>query len=160
MAAFLESQNIDILFCIGGDGTQRGAHSLAQEINRRGLKIAVMGIPKTIDNDINLVDPSFGYYTAIQEATKAILCAHNEARSHERGIGLVKVMGRHAGFIAAGATMASQTCNFTLVPEVAFPLEGKDGLLELLYERLKTRDHVVVLVAEGAGQHHIHVEVR
>jgi 6-phosphofructokinase 1 len=153
MTDFLVKHGINVLFVVGGDGSMKGAASICGAVQRRGLRIAIVGGPKTIDDDIAFVEPSFGYTTAIEEATRAIVSAHNEARSHQRGIGLVKVMGRHAGFIAAGATIASQTCNMTLVPEVRFPLDGPDGLLAVLERRFEKRDHCVILVAEGAGQH-------
>lgn len=153
MADFLESQAIDILFCLGGDGTQRGAHALHQELRRRNAKIGIVGIPKTIDNDISFVHQSFGFATALDKAHEVIRAAHVEARDAVNGIGLVKLMGRHAGFIAAGASVVSQEVNFTLVPEIPFPLEEKGGFLDSLEERVRRRGHAVVVVAEGAGQH-------
>lgn len=152
MADFLERERIDMLFAIGGDGTQRGALKLAEELRRRGRKIAVVGIPKTIDNDINYCSRTFGFFTAVEEAQRVIRLAHNEAKSAYRGIGLVKVMGRHAGFIACMATLANQEVNVTLIPEVPFALEGPNGLLTYLERRMERKDHAVVLVAEGAGQ--------
>ena len=157
---FLQSQGIQILFCVGGDGTQRGAHGIACEALRRQLAIAVVGIPKTIDNDLPYVWRSFGYATALEVAREVIDCAHTEAKGSPNGVGLVKLMGREAGFIAAGATMASQDANYTLVPEVPFPLEGPDGFLESLRQRILRRRHAVVVVAEGAGQHLIPAERR
>ena len=119
MVDFLEHQKIDILFCIGGDGTHRGAHAICEEIGRRGIPIAVVGIPKTIDNDIDFCDSTFGYLTAVDAARNVIHLAHTEARSTARGIGLVKLMGRYSGFIACMATRASQEVNFVLIPESA-----------------------------------------
>jgi 6-phosphofructokinase 1 len=145
-------RRIDILFTIGGDGTQRGGNELFQEAKRRGHPLAVVGIPKTVDNDVAFVSRTFGYLTAVQEAAGVIHRAHTEARSVHNGIALVKLMGRHAGFIAAGATVASQDVNFTLVPEVPFKLEGKRGFLAALRQRIVKRAHAVVVVAEGAGQ--------
>jgi 6-phosphofructokinase 1 len=150
---FLESNEIDILFCIGGDGTQRGAHAIEQEIEKRGLKKAVIGIPKTIDNDVPYVWMTFGYITALDIAAAVIRGAHVEATGAPNGVGLVKLMGRDAGYIAAGASIVSQDANFVLVPEVAFPLEGEGGFLDTLERRLADRGHAVVVVAEGAGQH-------
>ena len=150
---FLESREIDILFCIGGDGTQRGAHAIQQEVARRGLKKAIVGIPKTIDNDVAFVELSFGYVTALEAASEVLRGAHVEATGAPNGIGLVKLMGRDAGFIAAGAAIASQEANFVLVPEVPFPLEGPGGFLEVLERRILTRGHALIVVAEGAGQH-------
>ncbi len=149
---FLERQGIDILFCVGGDGTQKGAHAVHEEVQRRGRKIAVVGIPKTIDNDIQFCDRSFGLVTAIEMAEKVLSCAHVESNGARNGIGLVRVMGREAGFIAAGATLASQDVNFCLVPEVPFTLQGPHGLLPALRERMLDRGHAVIVVAEGAGQ--------
>ena len=153
IADFLESANIDILFCVGGDGTQRGAHKLQQELQRREARIAVVGIPKTIDNDISFVRLSFGHTTALEKAAEVIRGAHVEARGAINGIGLVKLMGRHAGFIAAGASVVSQEVDFTLVPEISFPLEGEHGFLAALERRIRDRAHAVIVVAEGAGQH-------
>ena len=149
----LQSLGIDILFCLGGDGTQRGAHAMHEEIQRRGLSIAIVGIPKTIDNDIPYVRTTFGYMTALEKAAEVIRGAHVEAKAAVNGIALVKLMGRHAGFIAAGASVVSQEVNFTLVPEIAFPLEGEGGFLMALERRMRARHHAVVVVAEGAGQH-------
>jgi 6-phosphofructokinase 1 len=149
----LEKQRIDILLCIGGDGTQRAAHAIHQEIHRRGLPRAVVGIPKTIDNDIPYVWMTFGYATALEKAAEVLRAAHIEALGAPNCIGLVKVMGRDAGFIAAGAAVASQEANFVLVPEVPFPLEGDDGFLAALERRIQQRGHALVVVAEGAGQH-------
>jgi 6-phosphofructokinase 1 len=150
---FLEQRDVNILFTVGGDGTQRGAHAVAEEIQRRKLKISVVGIPKTIDDDVQYVHRSFGYYTAIEKAKEVIDSAHVEAHCVHNGVSIVKVMGRDSGFIAAGATLASQEVNFTLVPEVPFKLDGERGLLALLHRRLLERKHAVIVVAEGAGQH-------
>jgi 6-phosphofructokinase 1 len=143
---------VNILFTVGGDGTQRGANELFQEARRRGHPLAVVGIPKTIDNDVAFVARTFGYLTAIEEACKVIDGAHTEAHSVENGISIVKLMGRHAGFIAAGATVASQDVNFCLVPEIPFALDGEHGFLAALKRRVLKRAHAVVVVAEGAGQ--------
>lgn len=153
MADFLEAKNINLLFCIGGDGTQRGAFAVHQELQKRGTPVALIGIPKTIDNDVPFVRRSFGFATALEKAAEVIRAAHVEARDAVNGIGLVKLMGRHAGFIAAGASVVSQEVNFALIPEIRFPLEGEDGLLAALEKRLRSRGHAVVVVAEGAGQH-------
>jgi 6-phosphofructokinase 1 len=150
---YLQDEGINLLFCVGGDGTQRGTHAIAMEVQRRKAAIAVVGIPKTIDNDLPFVWRSFGYGTALEKAREAINCAHTEARGAPNGIGLVKLMGRNAGFIAAGAALASQEANFVLIPEVCFPLEGPIGFLEALRKRIEARRHAVIVVAEGAGQH-------
>ena len=148
----IERLNVSLLFTIGGDGTMAGASRIADEINKRKLKIGVIGIPKTIDNDIYLIDRSFGFDTAVGVAVNVIRSAHNEAISAANGIGLVKLMGRHSGFIAAAATLAMPEVNFCLIPESDFDLEGPNGLLEAIKERLVLRKHAVIVVAEGAGQ--------
>ncbi len=145
----LERMNIGVLFTLGGDGTLRGALAIAEEIARRNLKIGVIGIPKTIDNDIYYVQRSFGFQTAVSEACRVIYGAHSEAEGARNGIGLVKLMGRHSGFVAAYASLASNDVNFCLVPEVQFSCEG---LLRVLQERLQKRGHAVIVVGEGAGQ--------
>ncbi len=153
MVDALERLNIQVLFCIGGDGTFRGACDLTTEIGNRNLKIGVVAVPKTIDNDISFTARTFGFETAYSAAAAAIRGAHVEAAGASNGIGLVKLMGRHAGFIAAHAALANGDANFVLVPEVNFELVGANGLLTHLYRRLKARRHAVVVVAEGAGQH-------
>jgi 6-phosphofructokinase 1 len=145
---------INLLFAIGGDGTMRGVSAIWDEIKKRGLKIAVIGVPKTIDNDIPFVRRSFGFQTAVSIATESVLSAHVEAIGTPYGVGLVKLMGRHAGYIAANASLASGHTNFCLIPEVPFSLEGPGGLLELLEDRIATRRHAVIVVAEGAGQYY------
>lgn len=148
----LERMNIGVLFMIGGDGTLMAAAKIADAITERGLKISVVGIPKTIDNDIYMVSRSFGFDTAVDVATQSIRAAHNEARGYPNGIGLIKLMGRHSGFIAAAASLAQQDVNFALIPEVDFDLEGPGGLLDTLEKRISLRGHAVIVVAEGAGQ--------
>jgi len=152
MVDTLEILNVNILFCIGGDGTLRGAHAIHEEIVKRKLKIAIAGIPKTIDNDINLIDKSFGFETAFSIANDIIRNAHNEASGAFNGIALVKLMGRDSGFIAAHAALAIQEVNFVLIPEISFDLYGQRGFLRILRKRLEERHHAVVVVAEGAGQ--------
>lgn len=149
----LERLNISALFMIGGDGTMKATHSIVQEIDKRHLRISVIGIPKTIDNDINFISQSFGFETAVFKATEAIQCAHTEALGYKNGIGLVKLMGRESGFIAAHATLAMKEVNFVLIPEIPFALHGEGGLLSELEKRLQTRKHAVIVTAEGAGQH-------
>jgi 6-phosphofructokinase 1 len=156
----LKRMNIDILFCIGGDGTMRAAEYITDEITKRNLSVSVIGIPKTIDNDLNLIQKTFGYDTAISEAVKAIGCAHVEAKGAPMGIGLVKIMGRQSGHIATGAALAMSDVNYVLIPEVPFDLEGKNGFLNVLERRLLLRSHCVILVAEGAGQELMHREDR
>ena len=145
-------KNINMLFAIGGDGTMRGAAAINAELRRRGTNVAIIGIPKTIDNDIPWVRRSFGFETAVSVAVEAVKAAHVEAESVTNGIGLVKLMGRESGYIAANATLASGDVNFCLVPEVDFDLEGERGLFAALERRLADRKHAVIVVAEGAGQ--------
>uniref|UniRef100_A0A7C4AG25 ATP-dependent 6-phosphofructokinase n=1 Tax=Fundidesulfovibrio putealis TaxID=270496 RepID=A0A7C4AG25_9BACT len=149
----LERSNIAVLFVIGGDGTLKAARAIHEEVTKRGAKISVIGVPKTIDNDISLVTQSFGFDTAVEKATEAIRCAHTEALGARNGVGLVKLMGRESGFIAAQATLALKEVNFVLVPEDPFQLTGENGLLPALEARLTARRHAVIVAAEGAGQH-------
>ncbi|MCK5165013.1 MAG: ATP-dependent 6-phosphofructokinase [Desulfobacula sp.] len=148
----LERMNIGILFLVGGDGTLMASKKIADKIEKRHLKISIIGIPKTIDNDIYLVSRSFGFDTAVDVATLAIKGAHNEAEAYPNGIGLIKLMGRHSGFLAATAALAQQDANFVLIPEVDIFLYGKTGFLQALENRIVHRKHAVVIVAEGAGQ--------
>lgn len=152
MVDTLVADGINILFALGGDGTLKGAHAIQQEIERRGLTISVIGVPKTIDNDVAWVDKTFGFETAVEIAKTAIDAAHVEASSALCGIGLVKLMGRDSGFVAAAATLASLDVNFCLVPELSFDLEGDQGLFAALRDRLRLRDHAVIVVAEGCAQ--------
>lgn len=152
MVEYLANRQIDILLCVGGDGTQKGSHALAEEIARRQLPIVVVGIPKTIDNDVLYVRQTFGYFSAIESARAILDGAHCESKGAPNGIGLVKLMGRDSGFIAAGAAVASQEVNFVLVPEVPLRLDGPKGFLAALHRRMVDRHHAVVVVAEGAGQ--------
>ncbi|MDR1947401.1 MAG: ATP-dependent 6-phosphofructokinase [Desulfovibrio sp.] len=149
----LERMNVSCLFMIGGDGTMRAMQNIVREIETRCLRIAVIGIPKTIDNDINFISESFGFETAVFKATEAIQCAHTEAMGYKNGIGIVKLMGRESGFIAAQATLAMKEVNFVLIPEIPFALHGPSGLLPELADRLRKRSHAVIVAAEGAGQH-------
>jgi 6-phosphofructokinase 1 len=149
MVDTLERMNIGVLFAIGGDGTLKGAGAISEEVKKRGLKISIIGIPKTIDNDISYVQKTFGFETAASEAKRAIYSAHSEATGARNGIGLVKLMGRDSGFVAAYASLACNDVNFCLVPENPFTLEGFQRALEA---RLQKRSHAVVVVAEGAGQ--------
>jgi 6-phosphofructokinase 1 len=149
MVDTLERMNVGLLFAIGGDGTLRGAQVISEEVARRNLKIGVIGIPKTIDNDISYIDLSFGFMTAVTEARSAVYSGNMEAEGARNGIGLVKLMGRESGFIAAAATLATTDVNFCLIPEVSFTLEG---FLKALEERLSRRGHAVIVVGEGAGQ--------
>ncbi|HZJ88075.1 MAG TPA: ATP-dependent 6-phosphofructokinase [Sphaerochaeta sp.] len=148
----LMRMNINILVTIGGDGTLRGAWDIYEEVKKRGLKISIIGIPKTIDNDLSLIQASFGVDTAVQMAVPVVRGAHVEARNSINGIGLVKVMGREAGFIAANTSLAQSDVNFCLIPENPFDLDGPNGLLTHLKKRILNRGHAVVLVSEGAGQ--------
>jgi 6-phosphofructokinase 1 len=152
MVDTLEKMGIGVLFVIGGDGSLRGATSIVAEIERRKLAIAVVGVPKTIDNDIHFIDRSFGFESAFAAAVEVIRSAHTEAKGARNGVGLVKLMGRHSGFIACHAALASTDVNFVLIPEVRLALDGDGGLLRALERRLAERGHAVIVVAEGAGQ--------
>ena len=160
MVDTLERMGVGVLFTIGGDGTLRGALEIHKEVQRRGLKIAVIGIPKTIDNDILLVEKTFGFETAFSIAIQAIRAAHVEAEGAPNGIGLVQLMGRHSGYIAANAALAEPDVNCVLIPEVPFPLDGPRGLFAWLKERLQRRGHAVIVVAEGAGQEFFNADDR
>ncbi|CAN8251988.1 unnamed protein product [Cochlearia groenlandica] len=176
----IQDRGINQVYIIGGDGTQKGAEKIYQEVERRGLQVAVSGIPKTIDNDIAVIDKSFGFDTAVEEAQRAINAAHVEVESVENGVGIVKLMGRYSGFIAMIATLANRdvvidssgfsNCHYKsyllwrnngsfglqldccLIPESPFFLEGKGGLFEFVEQRLKENKHMVIVIAEGAGQ--------
>ena len=149
MAKTLADLKVGILFAIGGDGTLRGAQKIAEEAGRQGLALSVIGIPKTIDNDVSYVQKTFGFETAVTEARRATYAANTEAEAARNGIGLVKLMGRDSGFIAAYSVLADSQVNFCLVPEVPFTL---DRFLAELRKRLEGRGHAVIVVAEGAGQ--------
>ncbi|MGC1205688.1 MAG: ATP-dependent 6-phosphofructokinase [Flavobacteriaceae bacterium] len=153
MVDTLVANKIDILFTIGGDGTLKGANAIGNEIINRGLKIAVAGIPKTIDNDIDIIDKSFGFETSFDVACPIVRDAHNEADGAYNGMAIVKLMGRDSGFIAASTALSMPVVNFVLVPEMDFQLEGENGFLENLKKRLQSKKHAVIVVAEGAGQH-------
>ncbi|RKX75222.1 MAG: ATP-dependent 6-phosphofructokinase [Spirochaetes bacterium] len=148
----IERLGLNILFTIGGDGTQKGAIAIAEEVERRGKDIAIVGVPKTIDNDLSFVQKSFGFETAVSRAVEAVYSAHSEAKGAINGVGIVKVMGRESGFIAAHTALATGDTNFVLIPEIPFDLYGRNGLFRHLRKRLETRHHAVILVAEGAGQ--------
>lgn len=146
----LVRMNINVLFVVGGDGSLRCARDVAEECLKRGLKISVVGVPKTIDNDLHFVGRSFGFETAVAEATAVIRNAHMEAKGTYNGIGLVKLMGRDSGFIAAYATIANPVVNFCLIPEIDFSTEDLLAAVERRFASGKT--HTVIVVAEGAGQ--------
>ena len=151
----IERMNLSLFFTIGGDGTQKGACRIAEEIERRGLKTAVIGIPKTIDNDLSFIQKTFGFETAVGKAVEAVAGAHVEAHDAINGVGIVKVMGRESGYIAAYTALGNNDVNYVFVPEVPFDIEGEKGLLTHLKERLHRRNHAVVVIAEGAGQEHL-----
>ncbi|MCL2070116.1 MAG: ATP-dependent 6-phosphofructokinase [Treponema sp.] len=154
----IEQLNLNMLFTVGGDGTQNGALAIAKEIDRRKLKVAVVGVPKTVDNDIAIIQKSFGFDTAVDKAVEVVTAAHMEANSAINGIGLVKLMGRESGFIAVHTALASHDVNFVLIPEVPFNLEGYNGFLHHLEQRLMKRSHAVIIVAEGAMQEQLQTE--
>ncbi|WP_437371064.1 ATP-dependent 6-phosphofructokinase [Maribacter litoralis] len=152
MVDTLQKNKIDLLFTIGGDGTLKGADAIGKEIEKQGLKISVVGIPKTIDNDIDLIDKSFGFETAFDVASPIVRDAHNEAAGAFNGIAIVKLMGRDSGFIAASVALSTPVVNFVLIPEMDFEMEGENGFLMALEKRLNSKHHAVIVVAEGAGQ--------
>ena len=148
----LIEKGISILFCIGGDGTLKGAQAIAETANRRQAKISIVGIPKTIDNDLGFVEKTFGFETSVQIASEIITSAHHEAEGAENGIGIVKLMGRDSGFITATASLANSVVDFCLIPETRFRLDGVEGICEAVQTKLKQNNHAVITVAEGAGQ--------
>lgn len=152
MLEFLRQKEINLLFTIGGDGTQRGAWEVARQARATGMNLAVVGVPKTIDNDLNFVDKSFGFETAFSMADQSLKAGHAEAKGAVNGVAIVKLMGRHSGYITAVAALANGNVNFVLVPEVPFALDGPKGFLTILEKRLQRRGHAVVAIAEGAGQ--------
>lgn len=145
--AALEEKGINMVFIIGGDGTHRGGLALLKGATAKHVKLSVACVPKTIDNDIAVIDKTFGFDTAVEEAVRPIQCAHTEARAAKGGIGLVKLMGRSAGFIALFASMASRDVNVTLLPEAPWRLSK---LMQYLEQRLDGRGHCLIVVAEGA----------
>jgi 6-phosphofructokinase 1 len=155
MVDMLHKLGINVLFTIGGDGTMRGTQAIYEVISRRGSKISVIGVPKTIDNDLPFTEKTFGFDTAVSIAALAIGAAHVEATGAPKGVGLVRLMGRHSGYIAASATLASREVNLTLIPELTWDLHGENGILAYIRWRLQNRGHCVIVVAEGAGQKHL-----
>ena len=153
MVNTLVENKVDILFAIGGDGTLKGVDAIGEEIKKQGLNIGVVGIPKTIDNDIDIIDKSFGFETSFDVAGSILRDAHNEASGAYNGISIIKLMGRDSGFIAASAALAMPVVNLVLIPEMEFQLEGTNGFFEVLRQRLSEKKHAVIVVAEGAGQH-------
>lgn len=149
------NMRLDMLFIIGGDGTQRAALAISKELREHNQKIAIVGVPKTIDNDLSFVEKSFGFETAVSQAVEALTAAHTEALDAINGMTVVKLMGRESGFIACHSTLASNDVNFTLIPEIPFDLQGPNGFLTHLEKRILARKHALILVAEGAGQEHM-----
>ena len=148
----LQKRKINLLFCIGGDGTLKGAQAIAEAANKRQAKISVIGVPKTIDNDLGFVEKTFGFETSVQVASEIITSAHHEAEGAENGIGIVKLMGRDSGFIAATASLANSVVDFCLIPETPFQTDGPKGICAAIRHRLQQNNHAVIVVAEGAGQ--------
>ena len=148
----LQKRKINLLFCIGGDGTLKGAQAIAEAANKRQAKISVIGVPKTIDNDLGFVEKTFGFETSVQVASEIITSAHHEAEGAENGIGIVKLMGRDSGFIAATASLANSVVDFCLIPETPFQTDGPKGICAAIQQRLQQNNHAVIVVAEGAGQ--------
>lgn len=148
----IQARGLDMIFVLGGNGTHAGANAIHNECHRRKLKVSVICVPKTIDNDILLMDKTFGFDTAVEEAQRAINSAYIEARSAYHGIGLVKLMGRSSGFIAMQASLSSGQIDICLIPEVPFKLGGPYGVLQHLEHLIRTKGSAVICVAEGAGQ--------
>ena len=155
MVDWLAANGVSILFTLGGDGTQRGALAITEEVSRRGLPISVIGIPKTIDNDLSFTDRTFGFETAVEMSQASLIAAHMEAKAVKNGIGLVKLMGRESGFVAAHASLASSDVNLVIVPEIELTI---DGLIKFLKQRLSRKSHCLIVAAEGAGQDLVPVE--
>lgn len=160
MLSYLKARQINLLFTIGGDGTQRGALLLAQAAMADNYPLSVIGLPKTIDNDLDFVDRTFGFETAFSLADQALRAAYAEAKGVRNGVGIVKLMGRHSGYITALSSLAHGQVNFVLVPEVPFHFEGSNGLLACLRRRLDQHRFALIAVAEGAGQHLLEDEVK
>ncbi len=152
MVDTLVLHGINMLFVVGGDGGMRAATYISEAIRARGLDIAVIGVPKTIDNDLPFTDQSFGFQSAFARATQFITAVAVEAAASPNGVGIVKLMGRHSGFIASYAALASSAADIVLIPEVPFALDGENGLLAHVEQHVRTKGHVVIVVAEGAGQ--------
>ncbi len=160
MMSCLRSTGVNLLFCVGGDGTHRGAYQLFRVLQERSYPISIIGIPKTIDNDILYTSRTFGFNTAIEEARKVLICAHTEAKSVRYGIGLVKLMGRDSGFVTAYSALASQLVNYAIIPEVPVSLHGANGFLSWLEQRILTREHALIAIAEGAGSEWIKEDIK
>ncbi|KAL4313604.1 hypothetical protein AHAS_Ahas15G0001700 [Arachis hypogaea] len=148
----LQERGINMLFVLGGNGTHAGANAIHDECRKRRYMVSVIGVPKTIDNDILLLDKTFGFDTAVEEAQRAINSAYIEAHSAYHGIGIVKLMGRSSGFIAMHASLASGQIDICLIPEVPFKLHGQNGVLSHMKHLIETKGSAVICVAEGAGQ--------
>ena len=159
MISCLRSMGVNLLFCVGGDGTHRGAYQLFRLLQEKSYPISIIGIPKTIDNDILYTSRTFGFNTAIEEARKVLICAHTEAKSVRYGIGLVKLMGRDSGFVTAYSALASQLVNYAIIPEVPTLLHGANGFLSWLEQRILTREHALIAIAEGAGSEWIKEDI-
>ncbi len=135
----LERLGVDALVAIGGEDTL----GVATKLHEHGVH--VVGVPKTIDNDLNATDYTFGFDTAVNIAMEAIDRLHTTAESHHRAL-IVEVMGRHAGWIALHAGMAGGA-NVILIPEVPFDI---DKVCEYVERRFKTNYSPIIVVAEGA----------
>ncbi len=136
----LEEMEIGCLIAVGGDGSLKIAEGLA----RKGLK--VIGVPKTIDNDLDATAVTFGFHTAVQTATDAIDKLHSTAESHQR-VMVVELMGRHAGWIALLAGFGA-TADAILIPEIPYDLASVARKIETRWDR--GRKFAIIVVAEGA----------
>lgn len=150
-----ETRGVNQLYAIGGDGTISGLEQVYSEVRRRKLKCAVVSVPKTIDADIDVIDKTFGFATAVEESQRAISAAAIEAKCFPNGVAIVQLMGRNSGFIAMHASLASLEVDACLIPETPFAIHGKGGVLEYVEETLDKKGHVVIVVAEGAGGEHV-----
>jgi len=149
---------VNLLFVIGGDGTHRGALAVADLAQALKIPMSVVGIPKTIDNDIGIIDRSFGFESAVAEAKVAIKSAKVEASCAPNGIGVVKLMGRDSGYIAAHSTISSHgDVDLLLIPElkIDFDVDSSTNIFNHLHNTLLNKGHAVVVLSEGAGAEHL-----
>ncbi|CAL5226255.1 g9100 [Coccomyxa viridis] len=152
IAESIGSRRIDMVFVVGGNGGNAGANAIYRECFAINVICSVIALPKSIDNDLLLVERCFGFDTAVEQSQHALMAAKVESSSAYQGIGLVKLMGRQSGFVAMEASMASGLVDICLIPEVPFVLRGDSGLLSYVQHLLDVQGHAVICVAEGAGQ--------
>uniref|UniRef100_A0A7S1RYX3 Phosphofructokinase domain-containing protein n=1 Tax=Alexandrium catenella TaxID=2925 RepID=A0A7S1RYX3_ALECA len=145
----LERLGINMVFTVGGDGTQHASHLLYEEAKRRNLDISIVGLPKSIDNDILFFDKTFGFDSAVSTAADIMRNGWVEATSCDKGVGIVKLMGRDAGFVAMHAALASTIVDLVMIPEVNVKLED---VIEHIDSTLARKNFMLIAIAEGAGQ--------